>query len=108
MRTYDLAHALDAFKCLDTARLVTFFTAYLGQAGQTISRVQAQEAYVRQASQSTLPHRHGPLLPAAAAALTDRSTKEAFRKVFTQIIDQIPGDPWVRLEEMKGRFGIAP
>jgi len=49
------------------------------------------------------------LLPAAgAAALTNQSTKAAFRKVFTQIVDRIPGDPWVRVEEMKDRFGIVP
>ena len=48
-----------------------------------------------------------PLLPVAQSdLLTDNSTKVAFRKVFTQIIDLIPGDPWVRLAEMNERFGL--
>jgi predicted nucleotidyltransferase component of viral defense system len=106
---YDLAHALDVFAHLDTARLVTFFTAYLGQAGQTISRAQAQERMFAKLANPRFLTDMRPLLPAAgAAALTNQSTKEAFRKVFTQIVDRIPGDPWVRVEEMKDRFDIVP
>jgi predicted nucleotidyltransferase component of viral defense system len=106
---YDLAHALDVFERLDAARLVTFFTAYLGQAGQTISRAQAQERMFAKLANPRFLTDMRPLLPAAAAAaLTNQSTKEAFRKVLTQIVDRIPGDPWVRVEEMKDRFGIVP
>ena len=47
-----------------------------------------------------------PLLPVAQSDLWTDSTTVAFRKVFTQIIDLIPGDPWVRLAERNERFGL--
>ena len=48
-----------------------------------------------------------PVLPAArAVALTEKSTVEAFRLVFTTLVDRLPGEPWGRTAAMKQRFGI--
>ena len=104
---FDLAHALDEFKGLDAARLVACFGAYLEQSGQALTRAQAQERMFAKLANPRFLTDMRPLLPAAQSELlTDDSTKVAFRKVFTQIIDLIPGDPWVRLAEMNERFGL--
>jgi predicted nucleotidyltransferase component of viral defense system len=104
---FDLAHALDEFKGLDAARLVACFGAYLEQSGQALTRAQAQERMFAKLANPRFLTDMRPLLPAAQSdLLTDNSTKVAFRKVFTQIIDLIPGDPWMRLAEMNERFGL--
>ena len=49
-----------------------------------------------------------PLLPAAQAeALTEETTADCFRRVFTMLIDRMPGEPWGRTQAMKERFGIS-
>ncbi|MGA7385682.1 MAG: nucleotidyl transferase AbiEii/AbiGii toxin family protein [Methylocella sp.] len=104
---FDLAHALDEFKGLDAARLVACFGAYLEQSGQALTRAQAQERMFAKLANPRFLTDMRPLLPAAQSdLLTDDSTKVAFKKVFTQIIDLIPGDAWVRLAEMNERFGL--
>ncbi len=104
---FDLDHALGAFEGLDAARLVAFFSTYLAQQGQAISRAQAQERMFAKLANPRFLTDMRPLLPAAQAVLlTDDSTKAAFTKVFTQIVNLIPGDPWVRVAEMNERFGL--
>ena len=49
-----------------------------------------------------------PLLAAEEAQrLTDEVMRKSFVRVFSRYIALIEGDPWVRSEEMKARFGIA-
>ena len=104
---FDLAHGLDEFVGLDTARLVECFAIYLAQSGATLSRAQAQERMFAKLANPRFLTDIGPLLPAAQAnLLTDASTKIAFQKVFTRIINLIAGDHWVRTDEMKKRFEI--
>lgn len=104
---FDLAHALDEFAGLDAERLVALFGAYLTQQGQAISRAKAQERMFAKLTNPRFLTDMRPLLPAEQALLlTDDSTKVAFAKVFTQIVDLIPGDPWLRVNEMNERFGI--
>jgi hypothetical protein len=94
-------------KGLDAARLVACFSAYLEQSGQALTRAQAHERMFAKLANPRFLTDMRPLLPAAQSdLLTDDSTKVAFGKVFTQIIDLIPGDPWVRLAEMNERFGL--
>lgn len=105
---YDLAHALDAFSGLQTARVATLFGRYLELGGQAISRAQAQERMFGKLANPRFLIDMKPLLPAARAELlTDTSTTDAFCKVFTQFIDQIPGDAWMRTDEMAERFGVS-
>ncbi len=48
-----------------------------------------------------------PLLPLAQAeSLTEDATRDAFVRVFEEMIVKIAGDPWVRTAEMKERFGL--
>ena len=105
---YDLAHALEIFEDLDVGRIVGMFGRYLGLSGQAISRAQAQERmFAKQANPRFLLDMR-PLLPAAQAeALTEESTTASFRRVFTILVDQLPGEPWGRTAAMKERFGIS-
>lgn len=104
---YDLAHALDEFEGLDTARIAKLFTEYLALSNQAVSRAQAQQRMFSKLANPTFLTDMKPLLPAdQAALLTDESAKAAFRQVFTEIVDLLPGDPWVRLAEMNRRFEL--
>ncbi|MGN8118076.1 nucleotidyl transferase AbiEii/AbiGii toxin family protein [Labrys sp. 22185] len=105
---YDLAHALDVFRELNTARVPELFGRYLALAGQTISRAQAQERMFSKLANPRFLLDMRPLLPAAQAeALTDESTKLAFTRVFYEFVDRIAGDPWARFDEMKDRFALV-
>lgn len=102
---YDLAHGLDVFGELNTARVPELFGRYLALAGQTISRAQAQErVFVKLANPHFLLDIR-PLLPTAQAELLmDESTKVAFARVFYELVDRLAGDRWARFDEMKDRF----
>ena len=105
---YDLAHALAVFENLDVARTVEMFGRYLDLSGQTISRAQAQERMFAKLANPRLLLDARPLLPAARAeALTEVATADWFRRVFTDLVDRLPGEPWGRTQAMKERFGIS-
>ena len=104
---YDLAHALEVFEDLDVARIVEMFGRYVALSGQTILRAQAQARMFEKLANGRLLRDVRPLLPAARAeALTEKSTAEAFRRVFMTLVDRLPGDPWGRTAAIKERFGI--
>ena len=105
---YDLAHALDVFENLDIARLVEMFRRYLDLSGQTISRAQAQERMFAKLANPRFLLDLRPLLPVAQAeALTEETSADSFRRVFTMLIDRLPGEPWGRTQAIKQRFGIS-
>jgi predicted nucleotidyltransferase component of viral defense system len=105
---YDLAHALKVFEGLDAGRTVEIFGRYLDLAGQAISRAQAQERMFAKLANPRFLLDTRPLLPAAQVeALTEESTAGSYRRVFTTLIDRLPGEPWGRTPAMKERFGIA-
>lgn len=102
---YDLAHALEKFDGLNTARVAALFGQYLDIGGTPISRAQAQERMFSKLANLRFIRDMRPLLPAPAAeALTDGSTMQQFVSVFSGLIDRLPGDPWARTDEMKKRF----
>ena len=105
---YDLAHALEVVQNLNIARLVEMFGRYLALSGQTVSRAQAQERMFAKLANPRFLLDVRPLLPAAQAeALTEATTADSFRRVFTMLIDRLPGEPWGRTQAMKERFGIS-
>ena len=104
---YDLAAGLATLKPLDVGRVVEVFGCYLESSGLAISRAQAQERMFAKLAHPRLWLDVRPLLPAdRAAAQTSATQAESFRRVFTDLIDRLPGDPWARTEAMKTRFGI--
>lgn len=105
---YDLAHALEVFEALQVDRIVEIFGRYLDLSGQAISRAQAQERMFAKLANPRFLLDMRPLLPAAQVeALTEASTAESFRRVFTALVDRLPGEPWARTPAMKERFGIS-
>ena len=105
---YDLAHALEVFDGLDLDRIVAMFGRYLERSGQTITRAQAQERMFAKLARPRLLLDVHPLLPAVQVeALTEESTAGSFRRVFTALVDRLPGEPWGRTPAIKERFGIS-
>ena len=105
---FDLAHGLEVFEDLDIDRIVEMFGRYLAPSGQVISRAQAQERMFAKLANPRFLLDMLPLLPAAPAeALTDVSTAESFCRVFTTLIDQLPGEPWRRTPAKKRQFSIT-
>ncbi|MXY57918.1 MAG: nucleotidyl transferase AbiEii/AbiGii toxin family protein [Gammaproteobacteria bacterium] len=104
---YDLAEGLAVLEPLDVGRVVEIFRCYMHTAGLAISRAQAQERMFAKLARPRLWLDIRPLLPAHRAdAHTAATQAESFRRVFTHLIDRLPGDPWARTEMMKTRFGI--
>ena len=105
---YDLAHALEVFEGLDADRIVEMFGRYLDLSGQAISRAQAQERMFAKLANPRFLLDMRPLLRAdQVEALTEESTAESFCRVFTTLVDRLPGEAWGRTPAMKERFGIA-
>ena len=104
---YDLAEGLATLNTLDVDRVVEIFGAYMDSSGLTISRARAQERMFAKLAHPRLWLDVRPLLPAdRAAAQTAATQAESFRRVFTGLIDRLPGEPWARTAAMKTRFGI--
>lgn len=104
---YDLAHALETFDGLDSVKVVDFFGRYVGLSGNAITRAIGQERMFAKLARPRFLTDMKPLLPAAQAELiSDESTLLSFRRVFEAFIEQLPGDPWARIDEMKERFKL--
>lgn len=104
---YDLAQSLEVFDGLNLDRIATLFGRYLALGDQAISRAQAQERMFGKLARGRFMSDIRPLLPAAQAeALTEASTADAFRRVFIELVDRLPGEEWLKTAEMKERFGI--
>jgi predicted nucleotidyltransferase component of viral defense system len=105
---FDLAHSLDVFMGLNVIRVVECFGRYLQRSKIQISRAEAEQRMFAKLNNPGFLADMRPLLAAPEAArLTDDAMRNAFSKVFSQFVMLIPGDPWVRSDEMKERFGIA-
>lgn len=104
---YDLSHALEAFDALNVERVAALFGQYLGLAGQSISRAQAEERMFAKLANPRLLTDMKPLLPLEQAeGLSEKATRHAFARVFEEMIAKIAGDPWIRTSEMKERFRL--
>jgi hypothetical protein len=103
----DLAHGLDVFQGLNAARVVECLGLYLEKASIRIPRAEAEKRMFAKLSRPRFLADVRPLVSAQmAASLDDEFTKRAFLRVFSGFIVRMPGDPWVKSEEMKERLGI--
>jgi hypothetical protein len=74
-----------------------------------ISRAEAEERMFAKLINPRFLADMRPLLAAAQAErLTEDVMKAEFSRVFFGLIVLLPGDPWVRTEDMKERFGVQP
>lgn len=105
---FDLAHALDVFEGLDTARVVDYFLRYLGHGGHAISRAEAEQRMFAKLSHGGVMADMRPLVAAVQVeALTGESVSAAFSRVFVDLVRRIPGAEWARTGEMIERFDLA-
>jgi predicted nucleotidyltransferase component of viral defense system len=104
---YDLAHALTAFEGLSARRVVECLGLYLQRTGARISRAEAEERMFAKVRRPGLLTDLRPLLSAAAGeGLTEQAARDAFARVFSELIVLLPGDPWAKTKDMKNRFGF--
>jgi len=104
---YDLAHALAVFKGLNTRRVVECLGLYLQKTGLRISRAEAEERMFAKLRKPGLLTDLRPLLSTAEGkGLTEQTTKDMFAMVFYKLIVLLPGEPWAKTEDVKGRLGI--
>ena len=104
---FDLAHSLEVFPTLKLPRVIQCFGHYLKNSGQMIGRAEAERRMFAKYANPTFLADVRPLLSASEAAkLDDASIKRRFEQVFSKLVEAIPGDSWLRTEEMKRRFNV--
>jgi len=105
---FDLGEALNRFPDLNMARVIEIMGRYLTLSRIAIPRAEAERRMFAKLRNQTLLTDLRPLLPAdEASRLTEESTREAFRKVFTRLIELLPGAPWAKTGEMLQRFSLG-
>ena len=102
---YDLGYGLATLVPLDVDRMVELFGHYTESSGTVISRAQAQERMFAKLANPRLWLDVRPLLP-ADRAVTPTLAAQYFRRVFVDLVDRLPGEPWARTPAMKERLGI--
>lgn len=104
---FDLDHALQALPDLDIDRVISLFIRYLAQNHQVIGRPEAERRMLaKYARPDLLGDIRALLTPDLADALGDESGRAAFIRVFTHVIERIPGEQWARTKEMSGQLGL--
>lgn len=104
----DLSHAKSVFDKLDIRRVVAGFGKYLKASGQAISRAQAEERMFDKLANTAFMADVRPLLSAdEAEKFDDKAARAAFRTVFSEFIEQIPGQPWAKSKETARRVGMG-
>lgn len=105
---FDMAHALEVFDKLNTARIVECFLLYLERSDVRISRAQAEQRMFAKLNNPGFIADMRPLVTSAhAEKLTDEEIKKAFTDVFRMFITALPGDAWQKTDEMIERFGLS-
>ena len=105
---FDLDHALNALPDLDIERVVALFVRYLDQQGQAISRAEAEQRMLAKfARPDLLGDIRALLTPDRADALDASAGRAAFIRVFTDVIERIPGQRWARTDEVSHQLSLS-
>jgi hypothetical protein len=105
---FDLAHAINVFPGLNSARVVECLGLYLQKSGIRISRAEAEMRMFAKLRSPNFVTDIRPLVSAEEAnRLNEASTRAAFQRVFSNLVILLPGNQWAKTEEMKSRFGIS-
>ncbi len=103
----DLSHALAAFDGLDAGLVIEVLQRYLVAQGLRLSRAQAEERMFAKLNNPGFLADIRPLLtPTESDGITEQTMKAAFTSVFTGLVEQLPGNPWARTDEMSDRFEL--
>ena len=103
----DLSHALVVFDGLDAGLVIEVFQRYLVAQGLRLSRAQAEERmFAKLNSPGFLADIRPLLTPTESDRITEEAMKAAFSSVFTGLVEQLPGNPWARTDEMTERFEL--
>ncbi|VUX55552.1 conserved protein of unknown function [uncultured Woeseiaceae bacterium] len=104
---FDLSHALAVLDGLDAGRVIEILQHYLAAEELNLSRAQAEERMFSKLNNPGFLADIRPLLkPTEADRVTDETMKAAFTSVFTGLVEQLPGNPWARTNEMIERFDL--
>ena len=104
---FDVGAAFEAFEDLDARRVAEIFQCYLERSNRKLSRAQAQErlfAHLANPDFSVDVKRF--LLPGKTQEWSEERVREFFRHAFV-LVDQLPGKPWARLDEMRENYRIS-
>ena len=92
---------------LNKVRVVEILTRYLEKSGLTISRAMAQERmFAKLAGPAFLTDMRPLVSSDRAETLNEETMKDAFRQVFSELIELIPGDDWRQTPDMIERFAL--
>ncbi|PID63963.1 MAG: hypothetical protein CSB44_00390 [Gammaproteobacteria bacterium] len=105
---FDLDHALGTLPDLDIERVVSLFGRYLDAQGQTIGRPEAEKRMLAKYARPNLfSDIRAFLTPDLADSLDEAVGRAAFIRVFTEMIERIPGQRWARTEEVSRSLGLT-
>lgn len=104
---YDLAHGIDVLEGLNCGRVVELFGQYLADGGLQITRAQSEQRMLGKLAKGNMLLDLRPLLSAdAVQSLAEDASDEAVKVIFERLISLLPGEPWSKTEEAKGKLGI--
>lgn len=105
---FDLDHALTTLAELDIEWIVALFGRYLDQQGQAIGRPEAEKRMLaKYARRDLLGDISALLTPDQADALDDAAVRAAFIRVFTDLIQRLPGQRWGQTDDVAGQLGLS-
>lgn len=105
---FDLDHALAVLPGLDIERVIAVFNCYLDLRNQVIGRPEAEKRMLAKYARPDLLGDIRALLPPSLSdALDDAAGRDAFIRVFKDMIERIPGQRWARTEQVALSLGLA-
>lgn len=104
---FDLDHALTVLPELNIERVISLFGIYLGLQDQAIGRAEAEKRMLAKFAQPDLLGDIRALLPPDQSEKLDAAAgRNAFLRVFKNVIEKIPGQRWARADEIADRLAI--
>lgn len=104
---FDLDHALTVLPALDIERVISLFGIYLGLRDQAIGRPEAEKRMLAKFARPDLLGDIRALLPPDQSEKLDAAAgRNAFLRVFKDVIEKIPGQRWARTDEIASHLVI--
>ena len=105
---FDLDHALKVLPDLDVERMIEIFGRYLDLQSQVIGRPEAERRMLaKYAKPDLLADIRALLTPDIADEMDDAAGRSAFIRVFTDVVERIPGQRWARMDKIALSLGLV-